>query len=43
MEWRLGLGLDLLNRHTISNLNQRQPVRKVDIKDTLFSVSTRFV
>lgn len=40
MERRLGLGLDLLDRHAVGNLDQRQPVGKVDVKDTLSQLAS---
>ena len=35
MERRLGLGLDLLDRDTIGNLDQGKSVGKVHVEDTL--------
>lgn len=35
MEGRLGLALDLVDRHAIGNLDQGQAVSKVDIEHTL--------
>ena len=38
-EWRLGLRLDFLHRHALSELDQRQAVCKVDIEDALLARS----
>lgn len=35
LEWCLRLRLDLVNRNAIRNLDKRQTVGEVDIKDTL--------
>jgi hypothetical protein len=35
LERRLSLALDLVNRNTIRQLDQRQPISEVDIKNTL--------
>lgn len=37
LERRLGLGLDLVNSHSICDLNEGEALGEVDIEDTLFN------
>lgn len=36
-EWCFSLGLDLVHRHALGNLNEREPVGEVNIKNALLS------
>lgn len=42
-EGRIRLGFDFLHRHVIRNLDQREPLCEVDVKDTLLIERTESV